>query len=673
MPQVLKNKGFNIPVFKTIALVSLFLSIVFAFLLLKHLWVPGIFLNGDHALHYSLLACFKETDQWFLFGAWCQYLPQWASNYAFFPPLFFLSIWLLSFVFGVELAYKVFLLLVLLFIPSVVFSILFYHKRYVAAAVSFPLLLFFDSGVKHFGFSYLFLWGGVPQTLGWGLFLLNVFLLHSLFVNHTRKKAFAVVVLNGLLFVTHPLIFLFYCSAALVLCLWRWRTALSLWKFLLFLCLFVFLFAGFWLVPLFFKTFFAASYGLLPPQPSDIGFSLVPFWNLNNGIPFFARVLGLFGLCLLLIRNDELSRFFRFIAVFFVFVVVINLLLVFSFPSARYFLSLVRMAQLFGILLVVGFGFFLDWVSWLSLPKISFFPQRFVKPLCVLVLFFLAGFPMFGTVSKSAGFVITSGDNRLGLGYPSDGYFLMTNLMKVKQGRLLAEDFYLQHFVEANRPSWSILYASTRFWIPLALIAKKEVVSVYHAFTFQQNAVTNEQKLIHTLASFLEAYAYSFKRPLNFSSPTEAVREFDYFNANYVLSLYPRLHDVYSDMEKVWQQDSFFMYFRNSTPSYFMIVNTTGNITVESFNDKVGEVVVNVSADGFVLFKQSVWPNWKVFVDNTAQMVEADSFGFMLVNVPSGVHKVRFVYSMLWYEYLGVILTVISVFLLILSYKWNIY
>lgn len=91
------------------------------------------------------------------------------------------------------------------------------------------------------------------------------------------------------------------------------------------------------------------------------------------------------------------------------------------------------------------------------------------------------------------------------------------------------------------------------------------------------------------------------------------------------------------------------------TPSDFI-----GSSTILSYLPSQVILEANLSAPGYVVLSDTYDPNWKVFVDDREKKVLRANYAFRAVEVPLGLHKIRFSYEPIWIT-LGLYGTIVGI------------
>jgi hypothetical protein len=102
----------------------------------------------------------------------------------------------------------------------------------------------------------------------------------------------------------------------------------------------------------------------------------------------------------------------------------------------------------------------------------------------------------------------------------------------------------------------------------------------------------------------------------------------------------------------------FTIFETNITPSYYSIENGT-NIE-EQYQGTDGKVLVNMSASGFVSMKVNEYNNWNTYIDGQQSKREFCE-GLVCTEVPEGEHVVEFKYEYTSVEYIGYVITALSI------------
>lgn len=666
---------------RNLKIVLLFIAtiiLLYALYLARNLFAPGILLNGEHPIFSLLLQCFKDSSEWFLPGFWCQYLPHFSSTFVVVPPLFYLLVIALSTVFSIETAYKIGVAIEWFFVPTVIFILFLRAKKYVAAIISFASLLFLEGGV--FGFTYVVLYGA-RHSIAWGLLILNWIVLKRFLEKPSTKRMVASACFSAFASLWHFAVSLFFPLLFIFLVLKHRKQAKeSLWMLLCYTII-VLMLTSFWLVPFIFKGIFlqeiigAYTYTKIPLTEV-----IDAFLKVVHRLPILMQAVGSIGILLWITNRNLIGQLLRTGVGL---IVLVFLLL--PFPQLTTFFQITRLAELFAILLGVGNGLFFEWLH----SKHWFYEKKWA----FLAALFLAGFILVAqasVVKHEAKFILTSGDDRLGIA-PAELYNELTKVLNKKtSGRLLIDDIFTGENTVKLHPI--TLISGTRFWAPLALLTKKETVFVTQIETVEYDE--NKNKIVKsTILNPVTLYTRFLKGDLNFTTLMQRTNVLDTLNVDTILSFTPndKLYSpaatpvkdlgLYADNQKFYLElpksqtttlqtplhAIYFHLFQRSAANYFEIKGE-GKILREIYNGTKIKAIVDVKKPALISLKQMAWPNWKVFIDGTEKEFNVNELGFMTVELPPGKHEINFVYSRLAYEYLGIFLTAFGMLLVLIYF-----
>lgn len=629
--------------------------VVIALLLTSQIWTPGFLMNGDHGMHYSLMQCFKEGSQWLPTGAWCSVLPQWSYNYLFFPPLFYWLVLFFSFVLPLAIAYKLVVLLSWFFLPAVVCWFFLQNNKTVAALVSFALLLFLNVEVSVFGFDYVFLYGGIPQVLGWGFFILSYVFFTGLVKSPDFRACAKFVAACSLLVLSHAIIFVLFLILAVFIGFNHRKELVLCWKRVLFCFLLVFGLTAVWTVPFLFKSYFLQNLNALP----EVGRSapVVLVHGLQKLSPF-VLVFGVFGWLWNFKKKERETVFVK--ALFWLFVVVFFLGF---FPFAYSFASWFRLSQLLIILAVFGCSLFVEHIFAFQSGKNFAKPIKYCLVIAVALLFVL---PQFIQASASSRLLLTSKDGRLGNSVES----IYSLIAQVVGGgnRVFVEDFYYQSSIESRQAETKGLHDTTRFWIPFAVFSDNEVITGFDVI--KEDAGTYALSVVGGYGQFVQQdFVISGKRisKEDFEVDNEKVKTMlESVGTNYVLSTSKKWDKIFGTLSVFWEAEDLKIFYHNSSSSIFAV--NEGTILNEAYTGLSAEADLQSANETVLVFRNPVFPNWLAFVDNEKVSIGKNELGFMAVKVPAGRHKVSFKHALLWYEYLGLASSLISILIVIVLF-----
>lgn len=640
---------------KKVVFLTLIVISIIAIYSNRYLWSPGFLMSGDHAMQYSLLKCYEENNNWLVTGFWCKNLPQWSYNYLYFPPLFFILVLFLDVLFPLTVAYKIVLTVAWFFIPAVVFLLNYKKRYYYSATVSFALLLFLQAGVDFFGFDYLFLYGGMPQTLGWAFFLLTTAKTLDFFKQPTKKNFLQLTVLTSLLVLAHLLIFLFFALFFLIQCIKSFEFTKKNWKKVFSFVLAVFLLTAFWTIPLITKNGLMQKSGALNPAEEVLGYTQITSSAARLG--FVTLLLGVIGLLLLLVQKNDLGELTRQITV-----VLIIALLIGAVPLFRYYFSFYRLSQLLVILLLFGAGFLVQWTREKTHQsgKLIFF--------AVVLVLMIPFVQQIKDVFESGSLVVTSGDKRFGVS-AEEIYARVKKALPPNSGRVLVQDFYGQELVSTKNVT--DIFTTTRFWIPLSFVTQNEILSIYRDLKPFRDVAYVSLTVIGSYGSFVrEPFPISAPNSLSNMSIAKIRHALDTLNINYVLTSQDSLKQTFAFLPAAWRntkEGNVVLYnYPVKTEHFVSLQNET--VVQETYYDGLkAQARIETPTETTIVFEQPYWPNWIAEVDGAKQEIGLSALGYMTVKVSQGEHKVVFTYRILWYETAGVILILAGLIFLLSS------
>lgn len=622
-----------------------FLGIIYAVYLTKNLWATGILLNGEHSVFLSLLRCFEESNSWLLTGFWCQYLPQFNSTYSFFPPLFSIITLLFSIVLPIEVAYKLTLVISWLFIPTTVFILFAHTKKYYAAASTFLLTLFLTTGIGNFGFEYIVLWGGAQHALGWGLLMINTVLGISFFRQPTKKKIVGLTVVTALLLLAHFLIFMFFPIVLIILAIKYHDATKKHIKPLAFYAILVGLIASFWLLPFAIKTTQLRPLGMLVGDFSKVVSpfeTLQKIWEGSSSLSVIFLIAGIIGLACYGLKKDILGESVRIFGVMFLIVLLLGLV-----KGLNALVVPVRLVQLFPIAIAIGAGMLIE------LLAIEAKPYRKLLALSILLAVLV---PEAEHVGAKSEYLFTTQDARIGFKV-ADWYKELGGKISETNERIIVEDSYDQLRIGNKQPNVKDILASTRLFVPAAVLLKKEMIFIYSKDVGKS-----------VFIDVIPWYAYFTQGEINTTTQKQVEGALNAFNSGFVLSKEPTWSAA-SQMPVVWtlkvMDANITLREKQGEPHYFSGVDT------EAYYGTKAEAQVKTDKTRKITFKQGFWPNWKAYVNGIQTKIGMNEVGFMTVEVQPGSHKVEFAYERLWHEVLGVVLTVLGLVLLGTAIKYD--
>ena len=645
----------------------------------------GIPMNIDLPGKYERVWCYQEFRQetgiWSLPTTMCKYKNTGDAIFQAYPPLFYMMSDWLSFLTGLELAFKL-VLVFTYFLPAIGAFLLFYFLRKpLAGAFAYGLLLVELGGWHKGGFEETFNVGMSSNSLASGFFILTIALL-VYFLLKPSTKVFLLMTLSAtLMFLAHGLPFVFFACCLVVFAIVFHKHFLEHWKLWLMFPLLFFLLIGFWLVPYLFKADQFNSGTITRMDWSGI---ISYFWGNLNYWTFSFGVLGIFVVVILYFKfskkhsgekhsgekhsgeNSDLSsekagwlspmenKIFLALAIC---VFVIPLLWFWSmalfpmyaavFKIGKY-LILIRLHAELRTLLFVFAALFLGYIA---IFNIRFNKSKVPVGLFVaLVLFIVAINAGYGNLRDHSFSIKTSS-------HPDFQYqWKLLDAIKGSEGRIFVQDTLYNRGTVPNAPATTQGAMLSHSWCAAPILSGKEFTGTLPWYYYKYNyEFTEENRVI-------------LKEGREFT-PDETDDLMRKMNAEYVIAYHPYFRAAFEHYEKVgvlpaYHEKAFpwVIYKTNITLSYFEL--SKGTIQNEHYNglkntsvvvDAIGNTSGAYPGSAILTFKFLYYPNWEVRIDGVKTKTIARSDGHIDVIVPAGKHIITYDYVMLpvdFYSYL---------------------
>jgi len=139
------------------------------------------------------------------------------------------------------------------------------------------------------------------------------------------------------------------------------------------------------------------------------------------------------------------------------------------------------------------------------------------------------------------------------------------------------------------------------------------------------------------------------------------------FNVEYIVALGNTYKNTFAFLPK--QEYGNITIFKNiATPVHFFRIER-GTLDDGSTYTTSAKTTVESSDGTKLLFKVRYWKNWKATIDQASAPITRTSQEYMELQVPPGKHTVNFEYRMRWWDYLGLVISLIGILFLILLYR----
>lgn len=206
--------------------------------------------------------------------------------------------------------------------------------------------------------------------------------------------------------------------------------------------------------------------------------------------------------------------------------------------------------------------------------------------------------------------------------------------------------------VEFNRPITFKTYL-TQGYDPLILESVKNIGTLYDVKPIHYMNITSSKAVITLTGQ--KFYIGIYKNPNNIFYFSDNVR---FFSDNEELLEVMKYGEFNSKNEVFIEGDS----FEISSDAF-------KKKDIEVLEYKPNSVVVNTQTDrdGVLVFSDTFYNGWKVFVDDEEQSVLKANYNFKAVYVPSGDHNIKFIFDpiIFWHGLLVTMLGLVSVIMLI--------
>lgn len=104
----------------------------------------------------------------------------------------------------------------------------------------------------------------------------------------------------------------------------------------------------------------------------------------------------------------------------------------------------------------------------------------------------------------------------------------------------------------------------------------------------------------------------------------------------------------------------------------FLTTTDPFRYTLEEFSQNKNkiDIVANTEEDAFLFLSETFYNGWRAFVDGKSTLIYRANFAFQAIQVPSGKHKIQFIYQPLSYT-IGEIISLSTLIILVIGYGYS--
>lgn len=614
--------------------VILLISFIGALYLASPLFKEGTPVNQDLSLHYARFWCFKQQNLP-LAVSWCPNFDAGTPFFRGYPILPFQIASFLSLIFGMNLAFKLMLLIIYLVTPIGAYLLLKQLGRPLAGSIASAFLIFEHGGWHSGGFDQTFIVGIFANSLATGMLLVCLAFMVRFFQNPDWQNSVYLGISLALLIMSHtsPLgLFLLIFAILLVL---QPKFLKEHYMKLGFIFAISVAISAYWFIPLFLQH----SQGYYNEVTGGLWFDKDLYQN------FFYRPinkpmfwLGIVGVVFLLaFRPKE----WKYLAVTYLIVPV--LFLMGYFVPALYLatpipklISLVRISANLRTFLAISAAFLIA-----SLPHIKIAGEskqtKTILSLSAAVLAILVLYTSIPITMQSSKFIFTS--NRQEFQWQAELYKQIGN----PNARVLPQELY-------NKVGG--VFGITHFESYYPIITGAEVFT-YNGISFKENyGEWGEREL---LTGAYDNPAIDEKNLTQFFQRT---------NLKYVLLVDTRMKAImigyvsnYTKSAVLAETGPYTLYDTGIEPSYFEVTSGNAQLSDVNYNGRSASLTVSATAPSRILLKVHDYPNWIVTV-NKQRANKINPPGHLLeIELPAGNHKVEYKYLMIPLDYASFAIT----------------
>jgi len=627
-----KRVPLNDFIYRQLPILILILATLGGLYLSIPMFKSGYLLNFDHPMQQGLIKCFLDNPTVLMPSVWCSHMQAGLAPFQSYPIIFYQLVILLVPLFGLELAYKIILLMVWFLLPTVIAYILWSKGRPLAGALAFTFLLLNHGSQDIVGPEFFLIAGsGFNQTLAFGLLPLTIWFLIKFYQEPTPQSLAVISVLTALYFLAHPTTFLLFIPILLTLT-YLYRTSLvDKWRLAIVYPVIVFLLSSYFLIPVLFNLtsneFLTLNVGITSPWRQAYKTLIIDAW-----LPTF--LIGLFGLIITGIQRK--SNIWGFPALAGGILCAWTLYPLIAASHLLDFAQFARTISLMHSLILIGAALGIESiVRYISQIGDKTRTLAVLIPITIFAVLITSSFSTFHDRTEN---IVTSSDPDLTRLIDTMRSFNNT------KGRILFQETYSEFgFYPYNTTSiWGLgpiylqsdtIHPTLRFFKFPYAGTKGGMIQKWRT----DESTRNELNAI--LAMWNIEYMVVFQGGALF-------RSFRFLPG----------HTLPSSMV---------VFYNNATPiSYFHTKN--GEISQTIYDRTQAMAKVNMTRDSDVLLKVRYWANWKAYVDSIEVPVQKNEIDFMRIEVPKGTHKIDFRYGPRWWDYLGLMATLAGIALVVM-------
>ncbi len=605
---------------RNIHIVIIIIATILALILVSPMLKDGVLTNIDHSVHYARLWCLGQSNI-LPPAAWC---PEFQAGYpvvSYYYPIIDLATVYTGKIIGLASSYKLFVTLTLFVLGAGAYFLLrsFGHK--LAGAIAYALIVLNAGSWYTGGFNEIFLVGMWAQVMTTGFLLISFALFVEFYKKPSYKTMFFAVI--STMFITHPVTLVVAAFLYTFTIILQWNESIKKIKWIGSFILFSLLVNGYYILHLLVngKYIFWQTWGTM--SFSDFqGYFL-------SAMPWYFMVAAAIGLVIAMRKEYKENKG---LILFGLIILIYTLITFLPGLSGRLFVGL-KVVTYTSMAIFIFAGLFFEY---LATTKILINEKHIKFGLIIsLALVVLMLYPMWTQslqLSQDGPIIIPETQLQA----------LFGPLQNLAPGRIAIEDTLY------NSGQSPLTFTHLTALVPA--YSGMEIVGVPYQYP----------QYVSLISSGGDNGIFSKK--FSDYQPGELESIFEHYNIRYIFAESPAWIGYFENRTKAETKYGPFTIFEtNITPSYFIVNN--GSNMGEQYEGLEGKVMVNMSIPGFVSMKVNKYNNWKAYIDGQASKREFCE-GLVCTQVPIGQHLVEFKYTYTYVEYIGYVITILSIIVL---------
>jgi hypothetical protein len=604
------------------------IATILALYLVSPLFSSGIPLNTDSPCQYLRISCLNKDAS--VPNNWCNLWQAGVpSSQYYYPPIDYLTHFF-SLLIGMELAYKIMVVLAL-FLPAIgAYIFLRSRGNPVAGAIAFAFLLL-QKGSWHIGgFEETILVGMWPYVMTTGFWIICL----TFYIKFLEKPSTKNLILAAIFtpFLTHPITLVISAITYLIISIYKYNEIKIHYKKFLQLILLIVLLNGYYWLPLLTKlSFFPGALG------GGLNWNEFYAYILSN-IPWWISLFAVLGIISIFIFKDEKNNITAVTACSIFAIMLLNFI---KWPITKYLAGL----RLGGYIIIATYIAAALAIYYLSNIKINKSKQIFSLIALLIVIF--TAFTLFTTTQQYSKSILLSDMPQF-----SSQIEIYKALKQLPNARVMTEET-LYNF--GNYPQ-----SFTHSHCALPIYSDKELIGS-GLVIFPRNMSVMDITWASSVGSI-------FGKKIGDLSDNELKYYLNKYNIKYVIAHTQPYINYFANRSAGYKVvEPFVLFDTGIQPNYFEIKN--GTIISSEYYENYAKAQITVQNKTVLALKTNFYANWKAYINNKkATPYYCD--GIMCLDVyEDGL--VEFKYGNTAADWIGYLLSITGILLIIIYLKKN--